>query len=359
MRARPIGDDGLGVEDLPHPAGRRLGLFGHGEDPPQLLDRQDEDQDVGDERDEAADGEAVRGDGQCAGEQHRRKREVRDQAEHPDELRVDPDPFELGVAELDRHWASYRSNISSLRPNALMTRMPLRRLLDHGREVAGLVLDASHDGVVVAFEPAAEHEHRDRGRDREQRERHVEEEQQREDRHDLDHDHEEEDRPERGEPPDHRDVGAGPREQLSRLPPVVEPDLEPLQVLVEVVAELRLDVGGDDREVDAPAVGERELDDRQADRECEQREEPGLVAVRDRAVDRRLHDERDRELATDRDDRGDGDERDLGAMRPQIWQNSPKRALSHGPSRRDEPERALGWEVEARSQEWVRASDFP
>ena len=139
----------------------------------------------------------------------------------------------------------------------------------------------------------------------------------------------------------------------------MEADLEPLQVRVEVVPEARLDVGGDDREVDAPAVRERDLDDRQADREREERQEPGLVTVRDRAVDRRLHDERDRELATDRDDRGDGDEHDLGAMRPQIWQNSPKRALSHGPSRRDEPERALGWEVEARSQEWVRANDFP
>ena len=116
----------------------------------------------------------------------------------------------------------------------------------------------AHDLVVLALEAPAEHQDRDRGRHGQQRERHVQEEEEHEDRDHLDHDDQQEDRAERGEPADHRDVGARPREQLPRLPAVVEADLEPLQVLVEVVAQPRLDVGGDDREIDAPAVGEAE-----------------------------------------------------------------------------------------------------
>ena len=79
-------------------------------------------------------------------------------------------------------------------------------------------------------------------------ERHVEVEEQREDRDHLDDDDDEEDRAERREAADQRDVGARAREQLARLPAVVEADLEPLEVLVEVVAQLGLDVGRDVRE---------------------------------------------------------------------------------------------------------------
>ncbi len=59
-RAGLVGDERVGVEHLPHPAGRGLGFLGHGEDPAELFDRPDEDQDVGDERDEPADRERTR-----------------------------------------------------------------------------------------------------------------------------------------------------------------------------------------------------------------------------------------------------------------------------------------------------------
>ena len=95
-----------------------------------------------------------------------------------------------------------------------------------------------------------------------------------------------------------RDVGARAREQLARLPAVVEADLEPLQVLVEVVADARLDVGRDVGEVEAPAVREPEIEDREHDGEREEWPEPGRVPVLDRPVDRGRDDERDRELAT-------------------------------------------------------------
>ena len=61
----------------------------------------------------------------------------------------------------------------------------------------------------------------------------------------------EEDRAERGEAPDQRDVGVRAREKLARLPTVVEADLEPLEVLVEVVAQIGLDARRDPRRASA------------------------------------------------------------------------------------------------------------
>ena len=73
-------------------------------------------------------------------------------------------------------------------------------------------------------------------------------EEQREDREHLDDDDEQEDRAEGA----NRRISAmselDARQQLARLPAVVEADVEALQVLVEVVAELGLDVGRDVRE---------------------------------------------------------------------------------------------------------------
>jgi hypothetical protein len=294
-RAGAIGDDGIGVEHLPHAAGCGLGLLGHGEDPAELLDRPDEDQHVGDERDEVADAHPAVRDRDRAPEQHRRDGEVRDEHEDPDEPRVHVDAFELRLAQLAAlHVVAFEHLLAP--PERLHDADALRVLLDRGGEVARLILDAPDDLVVVAFEAPAEHEHRDRGRHREQREGRVEMQQQSEDREHFDRDDQQEDRTERGEATDQRDIGVGARQQLARLPAIVEADFEPLQVLVEVVAQLRFDRGRHRDEVQAAAVREREVEQRKPDHDQEERHESGPVPGLDRPVDRGRDDERDREL---------------------------------------------------------------
>ena len=87
-RAGLVGDERVGVEDLPHAAGRGLGFLGHGEDPAERFDRPDQHQDVRDERDQPTDRERTRTDGERTRAEHDAEREVGDEAEHPDEVRV-------------------------------------------------------------------------------------------------------------------------------------------------------------------------------------------------------------------------------------------------------------------------------
>ncbi len=140
-------------------------------------------------------------------EEHGREREVRDEDEHPDEVRVHRDSFQLGLAQLAALRVVALEHLLTA-PERLDHADPARVLLDRGREIAGLVLDAAHDRVVVALEAAAQHQYRDRGRHRQQCERCVQVEEQREDAEHLDNDDQEEDRAERREPSDECDVGA-------------------------------------------------------------------------------------------------------------------------------------------------------
>ncbi len=205
-RARPVGDDRLGVEHFPHPARGGLGLFGHREDPGELFDREHQDQQIRHERDEATHGQRARRHRKRADQQHRGERDVRDQTEHPDELRMDPHPFELGVAQLQAPSVEPAEHLVAA-TERLQHADPACRLLEHGGEIAGLILNVAHDEVIRAFESPAQHEHRNRSGDREQAERHVEVQQEREDREHLDDDDHEEDRAEGREPADQRDVG--------------------------------------------------------------------------------------------------------------------------------------------------------
>ena len=120
------------------------------------------------------------------------------------------------------------------------------------------------------------------------------------------------------------------RQQLARLPAVVEADLEALEVLVEVVADACLDVGRDVGEVEAPAVREPELEEAEHDGEREERPSP---AVFPSLIGPSIAAATMSGIAScdaDRRDRRDRDEHDLGDVRPQIWQNSPERSLPHG-----------------------------
>ena len=112
----------------------------------------------------------------------------------------------------------------------------------------------AHDVVVRAARTGGTGStHRDRGGEREQRERHVEDEEHAEDRRHLHDDQHEEDRAEADEAAHDREVGHRARQQLARLPAVVEADVEALELRVEVVAQRGLELGRDGGEQDAPA----------------------------------------------------------------------------------------------------------
>ncbi len=189
--------------------------------------------------------------------------------------------------------------------------------------------------MVLAFEAPAQHEHRHRGRHREHREPGLQREQETEDGDDRDAENDEEDGAERGEAPDRGEVGLRARQKLSRLPLVVEPDVESLQVLVQVVAHLGLDAQRDGCKRAPPPERESDLDAPEHNGQQEQRDEATRVTVRDRAVDRRLDDQRHREGARDRDHRRERDEDDLGDVGPQIRADAQQRTVAH-----DEPPEA-------------------
>ena len=119
------------------------------------------------------------------------------------------------------------------------------------------------------------------------------------------------------------------RQQLPGLPPVVEPDLEALELFVEVVAQLGLDARRHPRQRETAAVRQRELDDRQHDCEHEQGHQPALVPVVDGTVDRGLGDEGYGELRADRDHCRSRDEGQSLLVRAEIRENSPQCSLTH------------------------------
>ena len=116
------------------------------------------------------------------------------------------------------------------------------RLLDHRGQVALLVLDPAGQHPVALLEPEADRQHRREHHAGDQAQPPVEVDQQRhhrDERHDVG---DQEDQAEAREPADRRQVGRGPRQELTRLPVVVEGRLQPLQVGVQVVPDRLLDV---------------------------------------------------------------------------------------------------------------------
>ena len=170
-------------------------------------------------------------------------------------------------------------------------------LLDGGGEVAGLVLDAADDRLVAALEAVAEHQHRHGGGEREEGERHVQREQHAEDGGHLHEDQHEEHRAEADEPADDAEVGHGPGQQLAGLPAVVEPDVEALELRVEVVAEAGLEAGGHEGEQTRRLKARNTSISARPAARAAQRATPAAVAVGERSVDHRLDDQRDRDHA--------------------------------------------------------------
>lgn len=235
-RRRAVDDRGPGVEHLVDPVCRGHRLLRGGDDPGERLDRPDQHELQGHEGDQFADGQGSVCDGDGTGDQYRPEGEVGDQVELGRGAGEQPTLAGRGVVQLVRTDAEPAGHLRS--PAECLDRaQALRRLLDQGGKVTLLVLKSSGRRQVCPGEPSRRQEQRYRTGCDQQSEPPVQRDQQRHHAQEGGGVDDQEEQPEGEEPPDHREVAGDPGEQLSGLPAVVEADVQPLQVGVEIVAD--------------------------------------------------------------------------------------------------------------------------
>ena len=200
-----------------------------------------------------------------------------------------------------------------------------RGLLDVGGQVALLVLGAPGQHPVPPLEPGADHHHGQEHAPGQQPEPPVQPDQQRDDGDERHHVGDEEDDAEPGEPPDRRQVRRGPGQQLAGLPLVVEPGVQPLQVRVQAVPHRPFHAGDRAGLHPPPVQVEPGLGHAQRDRGQAQGQQGARAPVRDRPVDDRLDQQRDRDLGGGRPDRRGEHQRQRAVVRPQVLPGSPER----------------------------------
>jgi hypothetical protein len=321
---RPVGDLRAGVEHLAEALGRGAALLRHREDPADRVHRPDEHEDVVHERHQAADREPALDHAHSTEQQHGDEREVGQEVQlgphlgagaHTLDARL-PDRARLFVEALlhERHPAERLDDAYAG-----------RHLLDRGGQIAGHVLQAPRDDLVLVVKDVAEDRDRQHAHHHDQRELPVELRHQREDDDECDDGLHEPHEAEGDEPPHGADVGDRPREQLARLPVVVEGDLQALEVRVEIVPQVGLHaVGGHAAEM-APGHDEQELE--QADQHEEARElrEVCELVMRDRAVDDVLDDLRDRRGGGEAAQLRESEDHHETCVRPQVRHVAPQR----------------------------------
>ena len=312
-----VGDLRLGIEDLQHALGRGRRLLARRDDVAHGLDRPDELQRQRDERHQAAEGQRMGADRDRAEHDDQADDGVRDQVEQRPERAEQARLLDLGPAHLGGLGVVPGRGLPSA-AERLQHPDPGGRLLDQRGQVALLVLDPAGQHPVALLEPEADRQHRREHHAGDQAQPPVEVDQQRDDRDERHDVGDQEDQAEAGEPADRRQVGGGPRQELARLPVVMEGRLQPLQVGVQVVPDRLLDVR--DRAGLDPAADhvQQPLGCAEADRRQGQRDQQALVAMSDRAVDHGLGQERDDNLGGDRAERGGEHHDHLRAIRLQV-----------------------------------------
>ena len=202
-------------------------------------------------------------------------------------------------------------------------------LFDERREITLIVLHPPRRLGVATLENT-QHEHeRNRHDDDEQHEHRVQPREQDEHHERGDAvDHEEDGAP-ADEPADRRDVARRPREELSRVPVVVETHVEPLEVGIEVVAELRLHTVGDHPEDVAADEAREGLEDAEHQRQPGEGGDPLPVAVAQRPVDHRFRDQGDRNGGEQADECDGCDNPERAPVRTHVGQDASKTSVSH------------------------------
>ena len=227
----------------------------------------------------------------------------------------EPDPADRpGLAELGlaQRLGLTRELLQSVLPAAegLQHADAVDALLHRGGEVARLILTLSREGAVALLEAVAGVPQRRGGDEEERPQQPVPPEQQHRADEDRQHVDDQQDEAEREPAAEHADVLHHAREQLPRLPAVVERHRQALKARVERLPQVVLDLrrGGEHE----PPAQPHHAGLRQAQPEDEHgtpRQLPG-VARADGAGDQLLEDERDREGEHARAERADGAERE-------------------------------------------------
>ncbi len=321
---RPVGDLRPRVEDLAEALGRRPALLGHREHPADGVHRPDEHEDIAHERHEAADREPALDDAHAAEQQHGDKRQVGQEVQLRPHLGARSDALEACLADrarllvetlLHERHATERLDDANSR----------RHLLDGRGQVAGHVLQATRDDLVLVVEDVAEDRDRKHAHHHDQRQLPVELRHQREDDDEGD-DRLHEPHEAEGDKAAHGgDVGDRAREQLAGLPVVVERDLQALEVGVEVVPEVGLHAVGHDAAEMAPGHDEQELEQADEHEKARQLDEVRELVVRDWAVDDVLDDLRDGGSGGEAAQLRESEDQNETCVRPQVRHVAPQR----------------------------------
>ena len=284
----------LGGEHVVHPLGGGGGPLCLGEDHPEHAERPDHQCHVGVERRQLADGQLTVDHEVPAVAEHGDEPDVRHQLHGRQVGGPDPHRVHRGVVDVVGLGVEAR-HLEPLGAEAFHHPNARHRLLHHGGQLRRLLLHPHDGGADPGAEPPAEvvHERQaDQGRHRQSDvdgEQHDRRDQDGEEVRDRERDHHEE-----------RlhllEVGVRPRHQLTGLGPVVEAEVELLQVGEEPVAQRGLGRPGHVEGEVAAHPGEDRGDD--AGTEDQQRpEEEVAVGLLDALVDGELHQAGHRDLA--------------------------------------------------------------
>ena len=231
LRMGRVGDDGLGREHLVDPFEGGGGALRPGHRHADRPQRPHQQRHVGVERHEAADAERSLRDQVAADAQHQDEPDRRHEVDRGQVVPADPRGPQRGGPDV-LGLPGELGQLHGLRPEALHHAHARHGLLDHGRHLGRLGLHGQHGGVDVGGEPLGQ-DVDDRQRDeRAEGEQRVHGQQHR--------GHADDQGQVRHRQRDHHDEGlhllevvAGPAHELPGLRPVVEADVERLQVREE------------------------------------------------------------------------------------------------------------------------------
>ena len=151
-----VADHGGGDEDLVDPLGGGGGALALGDDHPEHPQRPDEHHDVDVEADQLAQAEVAVEHLVAAVAEHRDEADVREQLEGGEERGAHAGGLHRAAVHVVGLCAQPR-RLHRLGAEALHHAHPGDRLLDHRRQLGGLLLDPHHRGVEAPREARGEH----------------------------------------------------------------------------------------------------------------------------------------------------------------------------------------------------------
>ena len=323
-RLRTVGDLGARVEDLVQALRRGAALLAHRQHPSDGVHRPDEHENVAHERHKPADREPALDDVDTPQKKHRDERQVGQEVQLGPDLGAGFDTPEAGLSDHAR--LAFETLLEQRHPTERLDDAYAGcHLLDGRGQVAGEVLDAPRDDLVLVVKDVAED--RDRQHADHDHERELPVQLNHQDQHDDERHHrlQEPHQAKPHEPAHGADIGDGAGEKLPGVPVVVEGDLQILQMRVEIVAQVGLHAIGRDAGEMTARNDQEELQHRDQDEHpagLDKRAEP---VVGDRAVDDVLDHLRNRRRGGQAAQLREPVDQNESGVRPQVRHVAPQR----------------------------------